>query len=428
MDWYISNGLIFAYISLFVCFNMKSKINKVLTFLIVFVPFAVYGLSQKILTPYVHPIIHVAVTWLIFFVCSWFAFEEKVKTKIFIILGGVAVNYIGSIIGIVMLYLTTNDIQKFDLLSGILVHTTLIAMFAVFTLLRQKIHISQYNFTAFTVMGITQLIFIEMAIVFLVYGADSEILSIIGMGTEKAFAILVIVVAIGIYIISDIVLFIMMRKLSQVEKTKEELRFREYKNKISLDYYKSMEKNAEETRKLRHDMANLLQIAGSLIDGNADNKETSEQILSQIRKEFSGIHLEKYTENPLVNAIVSNKAVECREKEVEYEFDICLPDKISAEEIDICKAYVNIIDNAINAVSELHQEKFIKIKSYIENGSLYITSTNRYEEDNNSKKNPVKHGYGKKILSEIAEKYNGKFLTEKSGGVHTAIMVMKVDN
>lgn len=427
MDWYISNGLLFAYIALFNCFNMKTKINKYAAFLVVFLPFTAFGLSQKTLMNHVHPIIHVALTWLIFLVCSWLVFDEKVKTKIFVIVGGVAINYIGAIVGTIMLYLTTDDIQKFDLATGIMIHVTLILLYVIFTLIRNKISVSQYNFRAFTVMGITQLIFIELAILFLVYGADSEILSVMRIGTEKAFALLVIVVAVGIYIISDIVLFLMMRKLTQTEKIKEELRFMEYKNQMNLDYYKSMEKNAEETRKIRHDMANLLQVAGCLIDGDINEKETSVQILSQLRNEFSNIHLEKYTENPLVNAIVSNKTAQCREKGIKYEFDICLPEKVSAEEIDICKAYVNIIDNAINAASELSEERYIKIKSYIENSSLYIVSTNRYtEEKKKSEKSLSNHGYGNKILADIAEKYNGKFLVERNNGVYTAMMVMNV--
>lgn len=425
MDWYISNGLIFAYLVLCLCFNMKSKINKVATFFAIFVPFAGFGLAQRIMTPIMSPIIQVAITWGIFFVISWLIFNETPKTKFFVIFVVVVIVYASGLIAPVLGILFDNTVQEFSWPAAIVYHTLTVILLTLFTLIRQKISISKYNLTVLIVIGITQLIFAEVAVLFMVYGdAPSAVMS----DESSSFALIVIAAASVFYVVSDIVLFIVMRKLSQSEKAKEELRFSEYKNRMNLDYYKSVEKNAEETRKLRHDMANILQIAGRLIEGDEKDKETSEQLLSQIRREFSEIHLEKYTENPLVNAIISNKASVCRENGITCSIDIRIPEKLSIDEIDICKAYVNIIDNAINAVMPLDDEKKnIELKSFIENGSLCISSRNYYSEDNKKeKKHSADHGFGQKILRDIAEKYNGKFLTEQNGKEYTAMLLIKV--
>lgn len=430
MAWYISNGLIFAYLVLNLCLNMKSKINKIATFFVMFIPLVSFALAQKVMEHFWSPVIHVAITWVIFIALSWLIFDERPKTKFFIVFISIVINYATSIIATAATFIFVGDLYQFDLPIVILYHTTTLAFFSVFTIIRRKIDISGYNIKIFLVIGIVQLLFAEIAILFMVYGGNpvSPDPPSVQSGTNSFFAIIVIIIAGLFYIVSDIVLFVMMRKLSQTEKAKEELRFREYKNQMNFDYYKSVEKNAEEMRKFRHDMANILQVAGRLIEGSEKDKETSEQLLSQIRREFSEIHLEKYTENSLVNAIVSNKAAVCRENGITCSFDIRIPEKLEVDEIDICKAYVNIIDNAINAVIPLNGEKKnIELKSFIENGSLCISSRNHYSEDNiKEKKNSAEHGYGQRILADIADKYNGKFLTEQNEKEYTAMLLIKV--
>lgn len=430
MAWYISNGLIFAYLVLCLCFNMKSKINKVATFFAIFVPLSTFALSQKVIEPYTSPVIHVAITWTIFSVLAWLIFDERPKTKFLITFIIIVINYATSIIATVTTFIFVGNVYQPNLPIVIFYHTLTLAVLAVFTLVRKKIEISGYNFKVFLVVGIIQLLFAEIAILFIVYGGNpfSPDPPNMQSGTSNSFAIIVIAAASLFYVVSDIVIFLMMRKLSQTEKAKEELRFREYKNQMNFDYYKSVEKNAEEMRKLRHDMANILQVAGRLIEGSEKDKETSEQLLSQIRREFSEIHLEKYTENSLVNAIVSNKAAVCRENGITCSFDIRIPEKLEVDEIDICKAYVNIIDNAINAVMLLESEKKnIELKSFIENGSLCICSKNLYSEDSaKEKKNSADHGFGQKILADIADKYNGRFLTEQTEEQYTAMLLIKV--
>ena len=430
MEWYISNGLTFVYIVLFLCFNMKSKINKIATFFIIYIPFAFWGLSQKLMTPLMSQITHVAIAWIIFVTLAWIIFNESVKIKTFNILVLIVISYSTGLIAPIIGLIFNDDVQEFSLPATIVYHLLTIILLALFTIVRQKISISKYNLTVFIVIGITQLLFAEVSVLFMAYGGNplSPNPPSLQSGGSNSFALVVIGVASLFYMVSDVVLFVMMRKLSQSEKIKEELRFREYKNQINLDYYKSIEKNAEETRKLRHDMANILQVAAHLFEGNEKDKETSEQMLSQIQNEISEIHLEKYTDNSLVNAILSNKTAVCRENGISYNFNIQIPNEINIEEIDICKAYVNIIDNAINAVSSLLiDKKRIELKSYVENSNLFISSKNFCTlGEKTNKKNSAEHGFGQKILADIADKYNGKFLTEQTDEVYTALLVLKI--
>lgn len=51
-----------------------------------------------------------------------------------------------------------------------------------------------------------------------------------------------------------------------------------------------------------------------------------------------------------------------QKNEIDFDFDLRVPETLDIEEIDICKAYVNIFDNAINAAKRNRREKICKDK------------------------------------------------------------------
>ncbi|MBQ3149919.1 MAG: GHKL domain-containing protein [Clostridia bacterium] len=427
MSWYIGNGLVLLQMVAFLFVNMKTRINKTAAFFIIAVPYITWALLQKTLTQ-INPPLHVAVGWVIFIALTWLLFDETVKTKVFVIALDMVINYVSAIFLVVISEIVSADVQTVTPTMAALYVTLNGLLLTLFSAVRKRIKISNYNLSIFIAIAIIQLLFAEVSALFLVYGKDMNLPEIPFLKSETdPFVLLVIVVACLFYVVSDIVLFVMMRKLTQSEKEKEEMRFAEYKNEISLDYYRSIEKNAEEARKIRHDMANILQIVGSLVDGDEKEKEYSQEILTQIKGRISEIHLEKYTENSLVNAIVSNKASVCRDKGIKYDFDIQIPSELDAEKADICNAYVNILDNAINAVSGLSEDsRRIELRSVIEDGKLIIASKNRFDTEKREKKRSDKHGFGQKILRDIAKKYDGSFMTEQQGDMYTALLVINV--
>lgn len=106
-----------------------------------------------------------------------------------------------------------------------------------------------------------------------------------------------------------------------------------------------------------------------------------------------------------------------------------MPRFVGIEDVDICKAYVNIFDNAINAAKALEENRYIKIRSFVDenDGMLYISSENAvapdYEEK--KKKRTGDHGYGLKILEETAEKYGGHAAANQSGGIFTCVFAAR---
>ena len=231
-------------------------------------------------------------------------------------------------------------------------------------------------------------------------------------------------------IISDAVLFYIMSRSAQNEKLREELRIKDYQNALNLEYYRNLENSSGEVRKIRHDLANIIETAYEVVHGGTEvDRESAERMLDQLKTQVEDIKIEKFCLNTLVNAIASNKAKECRENGIAYDFNLDVPKSVGMEEVDVCKAYVNIFDNAINAAEALEDNRYIKIKSFVDenDGMLYISSENAvapdYEEK--KKKRTGEHGYGLKILEETAEKYGGHVAAKQSGGIFTCAFAAK---
>ena len=230
--------------------------------------------------------------------------------------------------------------------------------------------------------------------------------------------------------IADIALFVTMIHSSQNEKLREELRMQEYQNSVNLEYYKNVEKNSVEARKIRHDLANMVQTAYEIMENGTDSdKESAKKMLSQLKAEVADIKIERFCQNTLVNAIASNKAAECRKNEIDFDFDLRVPETLGIEEVDICKAYVNIFDNAINAAKAIDGKRYVKIKSFTseDDGMLYISGENDVAPDYEEKKKARtgEHGYGLKILRDTAEKYGGRLVTDDKGDTFTVVMTMR---
>lgn len=230
--------------------------------------------------------------------------------------------------------------------------------------------------------------------------------------------------------IADIALFVTMIHSSQNEKLREALKMQEYQNSVNLEYYKNVEQNSVEARKIRHDLANMVQTACEIMENGTDSdKESAKKMLSQLKTEVADIKIERFCQNTLVNAIASNKAAECRKNEIDFDFDLRVPETLDIEEIDICKAYVNIFDNAINAAKAIDGKRYVKIKSFTDesDGMLYITGENNVAPDYEDKKKSRtgEHGYGLRILRDTAEKYGGRLVTDDKGDTFTVVMTMR---
>lgn len=420
----------------FMWYNLTPKYNKYLTLFLSAVPFSLLSLAPEFMTFLPEPVpLLIAMAYSI--ASAIFLFKDKLRTRIFIWFATYVI-----ILLVEALFIYSAVFFKID--SGspdrILSASPYIISFSsafltLFTFLRKikfKGIRSRKNETIlFISILIAQFSLVQMLLInqFNLDFSTSNLLSSI-FGNYDNLVSITLLISSMFNSIADIALFVTMIHSSQNEKLREALKMQEYQNSVNLEYYKNVEKNSVETRKIRHDLANMVQTAYEIMENGTDgDKEAAKRMFAQLKTEVSDIKIERFCENPLVNAIASNKVAECRKNEIDFDFDLRVPETLGIEEVDICKAYVNIFDNAINAAKAIDGKRYVKIKSFTDesDGMLYITGENNVAPDYEDKKKSRtgEHGYGLRILRDTAEKYGGRLVTDDKGDTFTVVMTMR---
>lgn len=420
----------------FMWYNLTPKYNKYLTLFLSAVPFSLLSLAPEFMTFLPEPVpLLIAMAYSI--ASAIFLFKDKLRTRIFIWFATYVI-----ILLVEALFIYSAVFFKID--SGspdrILSASPYIISFSsafltLFTFLRKikfKGIRSRKNETIlFISILIAQFSLVQMLLInqFNLDFSTSNLLSSI-FGNYDNLVSITLLISSMFNSIADIALFVTMIHSSQNEKLREELKMQEYQNSVNLDYYKNVEKNSVEARKIRHDLANMVQTACEIMENGTDSdKESAKKMLSQLKAEVADIKIERFCQNTLVNAIASNKAAECRKNDIDFDFDLRVPETVGIEEVDICKAYVNIFDNAINAAKAIDGKRYVKIKSFTDESDrmLYITGENNVAPDYEDKKKSRtgEHGYGLRILRDTAEKYGGRLVTDDKGDTFTVVMTMR---
>jgi len=434
--WYVNNIMLALLQGGFLWYNLTPKFNKHLVFLITTVPFVFFVVSQKFVT-FVAPSFLVLLPLAYYFICAAVLYKDKFRTKAFVSIAIFALESSFSAVVASMLNLFgigSNDPEANLVLTPFLLVYTVI--FLVFTYFRKRKleggAIKPTSMLAFIIFPLSQMLLLDTCMILLNHFDWAGENSPLSLFKDRDRTTIIIFAVVAIFsIAADVILFYVMNRSSQNEKLREELKMQEYQNSVNLDYYKNVEKNSVEARKIRHDLANMVQTAYEIMENGTDSdKESAKKMLSQLKAEVADIKIERFCQNTLVNAIASNKAAECRKNEIDFDFDLRVPETLDIEEIDICKAYVNIFDNAINAAKAIDGKRYVKIKSFTneDDGMLYISGENDIAPDYEEKKKARtgEHGYGLRILRDTAEKYGGRLVTDDKGDTFTVVMTMRV--
>lgn len=423
----------------FMWYNLTPKYNKYLTLFLSAVPFSLLSLAPEFMTFLPEPVpLLIAMAYSI--ASAIFLFKDKLRTRIFIWFATYVIILLVETLFIyssVFFGIDSGSPESIYPASPYIISFSS-ALLTLFTFLRKRRFMdvkSRKNETIlFISILIAQFSLVQILLInhFNLNFGDSRLLSSIFGNYDNLVSISLFTSAI-FNSIADIALFITMVHSSQNERLREELKMQEYQNSVNLEYYKNVEKNSVEARKIRHDLANMVQTAYEIMENGTDSdKESAKKMFAQLKAEVSDIKIERFCQNTLVNAIASNKAAECRKNDIDFDFDLRVPETLGIEEVDICKAYVNIFDNAINAAKAIDGKRYVKIKSFTDesDGMLYITGENNVAPDYEDKKKSRtgEHGYGLRILRDTAEKYGGRLVTSDKGNTFTVVMTMKAES
>ncbi|MEG1568814.1 MAG: GHKL domain-containing protein, partial [Oscillospiraceae bacterium] len=225
-------------------------------------------------------------------------------------------------------------------------------------------------------------------------------------------------------LVADVAMITAMLENSRKAELEKRIQEMEYQNKTELIYYENVHARNEELAKIRHDFKNHIAVLTALInkDKNGVNAD-SKNISDALQNVLAATEIGAYTQNDIVNAVLSDKVAICKEKQIDMDIDVVVPANINIEKLHICSVFANLLDNAIKAVSAAEvKDKSIVVRARCEPQYLFIKVENKYINSGKTRR----RGYGLEIVNDIANKYNGELVIQKANGTFTAIVSLKI--
>lgn len=189
-----------------------------------------------------------------------------------------------------------------------------------------------------------------------------------------------------------------------------------------LEYYKSINDNINQARKIRHDFNNQLQLAYTLFHQGSNTNSPIKQknaLSESFDSKLTSAHLPHFSDHTVLNFIIQNFYTYAQTLGITFEAIIDIPSKLKVEDLDLCSIFSNLLSNATRAAQKTPHPS-ISISTIISNHKLEIVVCNTTLQCDNEYRDPKVHGYGLLILSDLAKKYNGTFDTKQEKDIFTA--------
>ena len=193
---------------------------------------------------------------------------------------------------------------------------------------------------------------------------------------------------------------------------------------ITSDYVTKFQKEQENIRKIRHDMKNQLTVLSILLtDGKTQEAEDILHKLCDSVNSAKG----SISGNLFIDAILRQKMNEYQD--IEFHLDIQVTKDCVIDGKYIISLLSNIIDNACEELRRIKETDF-NLQINGNQSQMMIKAQNKCRNDINLKtdKDKLEHGYGLKIIHEIAHKYNGNVLIDLKNGFFDIRVFLFVTN
>lgn len=213
------------------------------------------------------------------------------------------------------------------------------------------------------------------------------------------------------FLLINIIIFafneLMVIKNNQIKYLAEE----NLKNRVEMTEYKMLADNYENIRIMEHDFKKQLKALESLI---VEDNVQAQKYLSQLQRAQKERYT-KYTDNKMLNILLSQKIKECHAKDIEIHIHSSYPKLGFLTEMDTVAIVSNLMDNAIEACLK-SEKRTIFVDLYTVNN---LFSAIKVENSSDSKPEIVKghlmtdkedkklHGVGIKSIQNSLKKYNG---------------------
>lgn len=201
-------------------------------------------------------------------------------------------------------------------------------------------------------------------------------------------------------------------------RTAQEIEALKLRNELTAQSLSSMEHTNEALAMVRHDELHHLRTLSALC---RENPAGAGEYAASLAKELEAIPTMRFTENRLVNSILSIQSLGATRADVCFEAKAKLPEPLPLPERELSTVLMNLLENAIEAAAKAPEgkERKVSVLLEIEDDMLLVTIINSMPEDfdqdffrghfsQSTKADISQHGYGIRSARNIVSRHGGK--------------------
>ena len=279
-------------------------------------------------------------------------------------------------------------------------------------LTRSKNNLSGKQLLIFSAFPITQII----------CAASLQALIVYPPRYEYAPALLVVM---ALFLVSDILLYRTMVHTEQRVQLEVENQLLEKQLDAQLAHYSDLTEQYEQIRAMRHDISHHLNTINALLQ--AGNLKAASEYSEQLLPMQTYISRLGKCQNPVVDAFLYIRMQDAEAKGIPVQADVSLPVELPVSNTDLIVAFGNILDNALEACEGVPGAQ-IRLQAYLAKGYLVIHERNPVRGEPAAAKPrripELERGVGFRVLSGLAQKYDGSFRHELEPGGDYAVTLM----
>ncbi len=231
-------------------------------------------------------------------------------------------------------------------------------------------------------------------------------------------------------VVLDIAIFHMMHRMEAYYRSEGDLRALNSRMEAQMDNIASVELTHKRIRQMSHGITTQLSAIETLL--RHQKYQEAEDYLKSITDTVEQDMLPIHTNNVVVDALLNQKYILARSKDIKMQFDIQDLQNVKIHTTNVVTILSNGLNNAIEACEKVDGERRIELKIINNDAELLISIQNTVAEDikieeniiPTSKEDKFNHGLGLEGIATVVERCDGKLFLECEGGIFKLVAVL----
>lgn len=231
-------------------------------------------------------------------------------------------------------------------------------------------------------------------------------------------------------LVLDVYIVVVFYRISIVRKTEKENALLQQQSEMQLEVYSDLQQRYQNSMRTIHDAKRHVRALESLIQ--SDHLAEAQQYKESLFQKLNELQPSIQCDNPLLSAILNHVFLKAEQRHIALKMDLQGEEQLSMlAGVDLTTIVSNLLDNAVDAVSELPEEqRYIHFAVAFQMGEIMIHVENPTKNDLKREGNAVvstKEGHlglGLKNVEMVVKKYKGDFKIDvKDGNFVVAITI-----